>query len=227
MHAPIKASGQQDLTALYFDLLKKVLTGYLYDESAWLLIDPSRKTKTAYGFIRQAALRFLKRKSLYLVKLQPFDPVKADGGLEWPMIGYTMVGLKRLDNLQDCIERVLAEDIPGDFVECGVWRGGASMFAKALFKFHGANDRTVWLADLFEGMPVPTEKDAGDPDLSDVSFLAVSLDRVKANFRRFDLLDDHVQFIKGWFSDTLPTAPIKQISICGWTATTTARRWMH
>lgn len=210
MHAPA-ISG--DLTTQYLDLLKKVLTGHLYDEAAWLLLDPARKPKSAYERVRQTILRALKRKSLYLVKQRAFDPKQFDEGLQWPLIGYTMVGLRRLDNLQDCIERVLEHDVAGDFVECGVWRGGAAMFAKAVLNLHGAADRTVWLADSFAGMPTPTAKDIGDPDLSDSSFLAVSLDTVQANFRRFALLDERVKFIKGWFCDTLPTAPIERIAI--------------
>ena len=129
------------------------------------------------------------------------------------MVGYTMVGLRRLDNLQACIEQVLARNIPGDFIECGVWRGGASIFARAVFKFHGVDDRKVWLANSFEGMPVPTKDDLGDPDLSGVSYLSIPLEQVKANFQRFRLLDNQVRFIKGWFSDTLPTAPIEKVCI--------------
>ena len=213
MHTPAKLHFSEGLTAQYLDLLKKVLTGYLYDETAWFLLDPAMKPKSAYESVRQIVLRLLKKRSLYLVKQRPFDPKQFDEGLQWPLIGYTMVGLKRLDNVQDCIQRVLELDVDGDFVECGVWRGGAAMFAKAVLNLHGASDRTVWLADSFEGMPTPTAKDVGDPDLSDVSFLAVSLDRVQGNFRRFGLLDERVKFIKGWFSDTLPTAPIERIAI--------------
>jgi O-methyltransferase len=125
-----------------------------------------------------------------------------------------MVGHRRLDNIRTCIESVIADKVPGDFVECGVWRGGSSIFAKAVFKAWGVTDRKVWLADSFEGMPaLETEVDKVDPDFSAERYLAVSREDVENNFRRFDLLDDSVRFVKGWFSESLPTAPIQQIAI--------------
>ncbi len=71
----------------------------------------------------------------------------------------------------------------------------------------------VWLCDSFEGMPTRREEDKADPELSDRSHLAVSVDQVRENFIRFGLLDDSVQFVKGWFSESLPNASIKQISV--------------
>ena len=75
--------------------------------------------------------------------------------------------------------------------------------------------RRVWCADSFEGLPSPSHpKDRAYPhDLSKVAELAVSLDTVKANFARYDLLDDRVVFLKGWFKDTLPTAAVDHISL--------------
>jgi O-methyltransferase len=70
----------------------------------------------------------------------------------------------------------------------------------------------VWVADSFEGLPVPKDGDDG-ADLSEVDYLAVSVDQVKSNFARFGLLDDQVKFLKGWFSDTLPDAPIEKLAI--------------
>ena len=106
--------------------------------------------------------------------------------------------------------------LAGDFVETGVWRGGSVMWMKALLDTHGVTDRTVWCADSFEGLPPPNATDkAIDPgsDFSDRDYLAVSLEAVQANFRRYGLLDQRVRFLKGWFKDTLPTSPIQQVSI--------------
>ena len=123
-----------------------------------------------------------------------------------------MVGYPGLDNIRACIETVITDKVPGDFVECGVWRGGSSIFAKGVFKAYGVTDRKVWLADSFEGMPVQTQADKVDPDLS-AGIWAVSREDVENNFRRFDLLDNNIRFVKGWFSKSLPTAPIDQIAI--------------
>jgi O-methyltransferase len=70
----------------------------------------------------------------------------------------------------------------------------------------------VWVADSFQGLPPP--KDSNDGwDLSEVEHLAVSIEQVKANFEKFGLLDDQVKFLKGWFKDTLPQAPVRQLAI--------------
>jgi hypothetical protein len=127
-----------------------------------------------------------------------------------------MVGAKRLNNVQCCVEDVLRQNVPGDFVETGVWRGGSSILAKALFRHHSANDRVVWCCDSFEGMPKPGAKDISiDPgsDFSDRSFITVSQEEVAENFRRFGLLDENVRFVKGWFGQSLPTAPINKIAV--------------
>ena len=71
-------------------------------------------------------------------------------GYDWPLYGYTMVGTKRLQNIQSLLEAVLKEGIPGSFAECEVWRGGASIFARAVLNAYGATEREVHLADSFQ-----------------------------------------------------------------------------
>lgn len=137
-------------------------------------------------------------------------------GLDWPARAHTMIGLKRLRNIRDCVEDVLVRQVPGDLIETGVWRGGATILMRAVLKAHGVTDRRVWLADSFTGLPLPDPqrypKDAGDKHHTQPQ-LAVSAEQVRANFRRYGLLDDQVQFLEGWFRDTLPTAPIDRLAI--------------
>ena len=127
-----------------------------------------------------------------------------------------MIGLKRLDNLQTCIENVLRDDIPGDLIETGVWRGGAIIFMRAVLRAYDIRDRKVWAADSFEGLPPPDPQrypaDRGDPHHT-LKFLSVAVEKVKENVAKYDLLDDQIQFLKGWFKDTLPGAPIKQLAV--------------
>jgi O-methyltransferase len=208
----------------YLDLLKSALCASLYDESAWRLVQgpirehldrASLKDRIA-GKLKHALLRALRTRNLALVRTFPFDAAIRNSGLDWPLFGYTMTGRKRLDALQSCIETLLAERIRGDLIETGVWRGGSAIFMRAVLRAHEVNDRTVWCADSFEGMPVPKEKDAAidaNSDLSDRDYLAVTLSQVHNNFARFDLLDDKVRFLKGWFCDTLPTAPIDKLAL--------------
>ncbi len=168
----------------YLELAKQSLTGSIYQ-------DPSIQTNT-------------------------YDQELREYGKDWPRTALTMIGLKRLDNIQQCVEDVLANKIPGDFIETGVWRGGATIFMRAVLKAYGDTQRRVWVADSFEGDPVPNvEKYPVDAPirLCDMKQFAVSLEEVQANFASYDLLDDQVQFLKGWFSQTLPTAPIHKLAI--------------
>lgn len=128
---------------------------------------------------------------------------------------HTMVGKARLDNLQECLDVIRKENIPGDIIETGVWRGGASIFMKGCLEAWDMGDRTLWCADSFEGLPVPTHpEDAGyDFSASQVPILAIPLDEVQDNFKRYGLLDDRVRFLKGWFSETLPSAPIESLAL--------------
>ena len=99
------------------------------------------------------------------------------------------------------------EGVPGDFIETGVWKGGTTIFMRGLLRAYGINDRKVYVADSFEGVPPPNS--ARYPDDRDSNFhlwpdLAVDLESVKGNFSRLGLLDDQVEFVKGWFRDSLP-----------------------
>jgi O-methyltransferase len=138
-------------------------------------------------------------------------------GLDWPSRAITMIGLKRLDNIQLCAEDVLLRKVPGDFLEAGVWRGGATILMKAVLKEYGDTSRSVWVADSFEGLPVPNADkypaDKGLNFLHDAEMLTATLPDVRANYERFGLLDDRVKFLKGWFKDTLHKAPIKKLAL--------------
>ena len=80
-------------------------------------------------------------------------------GLDWPLQGLTMVGIDRLDDLQACVESVVADGVDGDLIEAGSWRGGASILMRATLDSLG-EARTVWVADSFHGFPA-TEPDEG------------------------------------------------------------------
>ena len=136
-------------------------------------------------------------------------------GSDWPFSGLTMVGLERLDDLQACIESVVADGIGGDVIEAGAWRGGASILARATLDSLGQDDRVVVVADSFRGLPAPDE--GGFPedrelDLSQVEFLAVPAPEVRAHFERLGL-DHGIEFLEGFFDETLPTLRGRQWSV--------------
>lgn len=133
----------------------------------------------------------------------------------------SMLPLARMDNLQTCILDVVERGVPGDFIETGVWRGGATIFMRAVLKVLNVTDRAVWVADSFEGLPEP---DAEKFPLEAKAFksaamtkhykhLAVGLEEVQRNFVAYGMLDDKIKFLKGWFKDTLPSAPIERLAI--------------
>jgi O-methyltransferase len=144
-----------------------------------------------------------------------FDPAYRDEGFDWPSTALTMVGRRRLHNFRVLIERAIDEQVAGDILEAGVWRGGASILARAVLASRGVSDRRIIVADSFEGLPPPSEQfpaDAG-ADFHTHPELAVSLEQVRANFERFGLLDDQVVFVKGWFRDTMPTVDADALAV--------------
>jgi O-methyltransferase len=194
----------RDTRAAYLDLLRKDLTRYGVDELVPVGWDWVHRPVFKVG-------------NLVLVRKRPFDQHKRDLGLDWPADALTMIGMKRLTSLQQCVETVIADDVPGDLVECGVWRGGASILMRGVLAAYGDDTRSVWLADSFAGVPAPDAKnfsaDKGDRLHLAAPILAVSQKDVAANFQRYGLLDDKVRFLPGWFKDTLHDAPIQSISV--------------
>ncbi len=194
------------LIADYLDLMKKALSATIYDQSRW------RPLLSGRSSLRSTVLSKLSKRGYVICKTRGFTREEVFDGQIWTNLGFTMVGMHRLNNVQFCVEDVLRRGIAGDLVETGVWKGGVTIFMRAILKAHGDTDRIVWAADSFEGLPVPKGKQDGD-DLSNVQELKVSLEQVKDHFERFSMLDDRVRFLKGWFADTLPDAPIKQIAV--------------
>src|ERR1700723_3588308 len=194
---------------LYLDLLKRCLTGYLFPESSNQEVHADRNLSA----IKRRLFAFLNKRGYKIFKTVPFDAKARELGKDWPSIGYSMVGLKRLDNLQFCVESALKEGVPGDLLEAGVWRGGSCIFIRALLKLRGVTDRTVWVADSFRGLPAPSHEADRGYDLSGFTALAVSQADVAAAFEKFGLLDSQVKFLKGWFKDTLPSAPVARLAV--------------
>jgi len=177
----------QDAKSLYLDLLKRCLTNTIYQDAGQ-----------------------------YENRMLPFDLRRRGEGQDWPEQAHTMIGIKRLDALHYCATDVLARGVPGDFIETGVWRGGSAIFMRGVLMAYGVTDRVVWAADSFAGLPPPDSarypQDAGH-DFSHRKELAVPLEEVQENFRRYGLLDDQVRFLKGWFRDTLPAAPMGSLAL--------------
>ncbi|MDQ3720947.1 MAG: TylF/MycF family methyltransferase [Actinomycetota bacterium] len=204
------ASGDVATRELYLDLLKRAVSHTLYSRTD---VGPL----AGRNQITRALLREADRRGLLLLREVEDPEGQREEGRDWPLFGQTMIGLKRLENLQFCVEDVVERSLPGDLIETGVWRGGATIFMRGILAAHGVRDRTVWAADSFEGLPrADTEPYPADADgaLWHLEHrLAISLEEVQGNFERYGLLDDQVRFLKGWFKDTLHTVPDPQWAV--------------
>lgn len=127
----------------------------------------------------------------------------------------TMTGRRRLQFLRRAVETLLDQAVPGDLVECGVWRGGSAMMMAGVLAARRASGRAVWLADSFQGLPSEDGiyDHAAEVDLLNTHGLAVTEATVRASFAELGLMADNIRFLPGWFCDTLPTAPIDQIAL--------------
>jgi Macrocin-O-methyltransferase (TylF) len=148
-------------------------------------------------------------------KVDRYDDNVREQGWDWPSTAPSMIGAKRMDNVRSECERVITADVPGDFMETGVWRGGACIMMRAVLKAYQVADRRVIAADSFAGPPPPTQGMPANPeaDFHNCKDFAVPLKDVKAAFARYGLLDQQVVFLEGLFKDTLPTAPVEALAL--------------
>lgn len=145
-----------------------------------------------------------------------YDPSLRAAGKDWPLTAPSMIGLKRMRQLREAAEACIDGGVPGDFLEAGVWRGGACILMAGVLAESIRNGvrsmpaRRVFVADSFAGLPPPTEADDHDHNFAQLS---VGLEEVVKNFVRYKLLSDNVIFVPGWFKDTLHTIDTKALAI--------------
>lgn len=132
----------------------------------------------------------------------------------------SMIGRKRLDQLAKAVATVLEEGIAGDLMECGVWRGGACLLMAGMLAERGIRGRSIILADSFCGFPKRGSQadqsetgDFWDRFSNEHREIAVTEAEVRATFERFGLLGPDVRFLSGWFSETLPRAPVERLAL--------------
>ena len=180
---------EQQLRQMYLDIVRKTILGFTYRDPSF---DAGRGQQI------------------------PFNKKARELGEDWPILAQSMAGNKRLQNIQTLAEDIFTNNTPGDFIETGVWRGGSCIFMSAILRAYGITDRSVYVCDSFEGLPPPKEHeypaDRGDTHHT-APFLAVGLEQVQTNFEGYDLLTDQVKFVKGWFSDTLPTLEVEKLAL--------------
>ena len=243
-------------TAIYLDLVKRALINVIYHEQSHQMV---LTRSTADNRPDPVLARTFSLRSRVLGDDQSLDTM-------------TMIGLKRLDALQTCIETIITQDVKGDLLEAGVARGGACIFMRAALRAHDDRSRRVFCCDAFAPGPPPSSpllllfilplwwvvtfcigiapfsiqrrvargllglqrafpSDSvrmTDDTVRSIIFyfsnilsmkipdgvhLGSSLECVRSHFARFGLLDEQVVFLPGFFSVTLPCAPIEQLSL--------------
>lgn len=191
----------EDLSLHYnrtIEVLKRLLNDTVYEEDA--------RNRFFDGTITEQDIDTILSTGVY-------DAHVKDGYTQPPR-AETMIGIPRLSNFQWCIEDVIKNKIEGDIIETGVWRGGACILASGVLELM-CSDKKIYVADSFEGLPKPDAKyraDRKDPHHK-LTHLKVSLEEVKNNFKRYHLLTDRVQFIKGFFKDSLTNVPFKKLAV--------------
>ena len=183
---PVSAGHADHLREDYLDLLAKCLTNQIYGDAPFDYWSGGQ-----------------------------FNAEARSLGRDWPSQAMTMIGDRRLNNIRQLFAAIVADGVPGDLIETGVWRGGACIFMRGLLQAYNIRNRKVWVADSFTGLPPPDPRfaaDAGDRH-HEHKQLAVGLADVEENFRKFGLLDAQVVFLPGWFSETLPNAPITSLAM--------------
>jgi O-methyltransferase len=203
----------EQLRQHHLELLKKFIIRFDFDEQAYSW----KQVKIFPGKLKVLLpiLKILPRNWTFAEKLTSPDLENRRNGSDWPLTAESMIGLMRMNQLHESLDVIRNEQIPGDIVETGIWRGGAIIFAASYLSVYNMSDRKVFGCDSFEGLPEPDPKfpiDSNDIH-STIDFLRVSLPEVEHNLKKYLVDTDKVKLVKGWFEQTLPTLPVSKISI--------------
>ncbi len=128
----------------------------------------------------------------------------------------TMCGDKSIEQLVGALKSIEEEQIPGDYIEAGVWRGGLPIIMRAFLQSIGNQSRKVWLADSFQGLPNESQDEndrAAHVLLEPIFHLSTSRKQVEDSLDFFGLLDEQVKILEGWFSETLKYLPEVSFSL--------------
>jgi O-methyltransferase len=157
----------------------------------------------------------------------PVESSPDDARLIESLRPFTMTSPQRLWSLLNAVTYVVGEEVPGDFAECGVWRGGSVMAMAHQLNRLNVNDRRIWLYDTYEGMTDPTDRDveAGSGALAadmlestpvadgNNVWCVASIEDVQANVQSTGYPAAQFEFVKGDVAQTLLTSVPDQLSL--------------
>jgi hypothetical protein len=137
---------------------------------------------------------------------------------------FTMTSLDRRASLLQAVDHVVRHGVPGDIVECGVWRGGSMMAVALALLARGDTQRHLYLYDTFEGMSEPTAADRSHDGVSAQLQLErtargqgvwceAGLEDVQANLWSTGYPRERIHFVQGRVEDTIPATLPQQIAL--------------
>jgi hypothetical protein len=164
----------------------------------------------------------LSRYDLKITKLSNDFLVDIEGEKEFQELysfcaPFTMTSIERMYSLYNSIKYIINNNIDGDIVECGIWRGGSAMLIAKYLKIKNIRNRKIYLYDTYEGMPKPSENDTnfiGENAIVEFSkksigdnsssWCAATIEEVKKNIYSTGFEEDNIVFIKGKVEKTIP-----------------------
>jgi O-methyltransferase len=196
------------------------------------------KTAVIAGAEMERTMGFAKRLVLSLIEKCGYRVTRFDDVSQFPpdfdssmqeivkfVQPYTMTSAERVFTLRQSVQHIIDHDIPGDIVECGVWKGGSMMAVARTLLDMGVSDRHLYLFDTFEGMPEPTNVDvnaegqtavdllSSQDDAINREALCVSLEEVKRNLQFTKYPTSFLHFVKGPVEKTIPQHAPEKIAL--------------
>jgi O-methyltransferase len=138
---------------------------------------------------------------------------------------FTMTSAEHISELVHAVQYIVASDVPGDIVECGVWRGGSSMAAAMALQNSGETSRKIFLYDTFAGMPMPDDVDVDSEGVSALGkwgrlqsndhnqWCYASIEEVRSNMMSTGYPPDRIVLVKGLVQETIPDIIPETISL--------------
>ncbi len=176
----------------------------------------SEKHRFIIDYTQGLVRRFFKKWGYDIIKVASDYP-KTELAIIEQIKPFTGTSVERISGLINAVKYLSKNKIEGDFVECGVWRGGSMMAAMLALKEQSDTSRHFYLYDTYEGMTPPTDKDvtfggrraidicANSKKTSGPSYWCIaSLEDVQKNVYSTGYPKEKIHFIKGRVEDTLP-----------------------
>jgi hypothetical protein len=175
--------------------------------------------------LAKVASRLLAARGLQLAPLADIaDLSESDRAILRRVEPFTLTGVDRRASLLLTVDHIVRHKIPGDIVECGVWRGGSMMAVALALMARGDTSRHLYLYDTYEGMTAPTEADkahSGESAAAQMErttrgegvWCEAGIDDVQANLWSTGYPRDKIHFVKGPVEATIPATIPTQIAL--------------